>query len=157
RAGLVGVLGVVAALPAGTLPVGVSLTLIYVVVLLATAVGQFFRPARFTLVGDIVDRGPERARASGLNQSVTYTAAVVGPPLAAPPVSQAGPPLALFVNAASFVGSFLLVRAIRLAPVPTPAAATPSASRFLSEFRSGLDYSTRTPAVRAIIIAVVTV
>jgi MFS family permease len=159
RAGLVGALGVVAALPAGTLPVGVSLTLIYVVVMLSTGVGQFFNPARFTIIGDILERDDERARGSGLTQSVGYTAAVIGPPLAAPLLFQAGPYLALFINAASFVGSFLLVRAIRVTPAAetAPAPATPSAARFLSEFRSGLAYSGRTPIVRGLIIAVVTV
>jgi MFS family permease len=93
---------------------------------------------------------------------VSYTAAVIGPPLAAPLLFQAGPSLALFVNAVSFVGSFLLIRAIRVAPAVTvtrtaPARDTASATRFLAEFRSGLAYSGRTPIVRGIIIAVVTV
>jgi MFS family permease len=88
---------------------------------------------------------------------VGYTAAVIGPPLAAPLLFQAGPYLALFINAGSFVGSFLLIRAIRVAPAAAPAAATGSVSRFFAEFRSGLAYSSRTPIVRAILIAVVTV
>jgi MFS family permease len=124
RAALAAGLGVVALLPAGTLPPGLSLALIYAVVLLSTATAQFFFPARFTLIGDIVEGDAARARAAGLTQTVVYIAAVVGPPLAAPLLFQTGPYWALFINAASFAVSFILVRAIRVPTIaPAPAAA----------------------------------
>jgi MFS family permease len=187
RAALVATLGVVAMLPAGTIPVGIILALIYTVVLLATGVAQFFQPARFTFIGDVVNGDVERARAAGFGQSLSFTAAVVGPPLAAPLLFQTGPYWALFINAASFVVSFLLIRAIKVGPAaaantsttldPQPAAAsaepagggagateptdsTGSGIRrrgFFGEFRSGLTYVARGATVRAVMISVTTV
>jgi MFS family permease len=159
RAFLAAGLGVVAVLPVDTLPVGASLTLIYGVVLLSTATSQFFAPARFTLIGDIVEGDADRARASGLSQSATYTAAVVGPPLAAPLLFQTGPYWALFINAASFVVSFLLVRAIKVSPAPAPTAPAETAAQpgFFGEFRRGLAFAAGRAPVRALMISVTTV
>ena len=156
RALLVAGLGVVATLPEGTIPVGASLALIYGAVFLSTAVAQFFQPARFTIVGDIVSADADRARAAGLLQSIGYTAAVLGPPLAAPLLFQTGPYWALYLNAASFVASFLLVRAIRVAPAAAPAKPAPRPG-FFGEFRSGLAFAAGKAPVRALMIAVTTV
>jgi MFS family permease len=156
RALLVAALGVVATLPEGTIPAGASLALIYAVVFVSTAVSQFFVPARFTILGDIVSGDSERARAAGLLQSIGYTAAVVGPPLAAPLLFQTGPYWALYINAASFVVSFLLVRTIKVAPATVPAEAAPRPG-FFGEFRSGLAFATGKAPVRALMIAVTTV
>jgi MFS family permease len=159
RAVLATGLGVIAFLPADTLPVGVSLILIYGVVLVSTATSQFFFPARFTLIGDIVEGDAARARASGLSQSVVYTAAVVGPPLAAPLLFQTGPYWALFINAASFVVSFVLIRAIKVGPAPEPAVPVEKAARpgFLGEFLRGVAFAAGRVPVRALMISVTTV
>src|SRR6185369_11067366 len=101
RALLVVALAVVATLPKGSIPAAPTLVLIYAVVFVSTGVAQFFQPARFTILGDIVSGDAERARASGLLQSLGYTAAVIGPPLAAPLLFQTGPYWALYINAAS--------------------------------------------------------
>jgi MFS family permease len=55
RAGLVGILAAVAFLPADALPVPATLALIYAVVLLSATAAQFFNPARFALIGDVVE------------------------------------------------------------------------------------------------------
>jgi MFS family permease len=157
RAGLVAGLGVVATLPANTIPAGASVALIYAVVFLSTAVAQFFSPARFTILGDIVTGDTDRARASGLVQSIGYTAAVVGPPLAAPLLFQTGPYWALYINAASFVVSFLLVRAIKVPAAAVPTEPAGSRAGFLGEFRSGLAFAAGKAPVRALMISVTTV
>jgi MFS family permease len=157
RAGLVAGLGVIATLPAGTIPAGANLVLIYGVVFGSTAVAQFFSPARFTILGDIVTGDNERARASSLVQSIGYTAAVVGPPLAAPLLFQAGPYWALYINAASFVVSYLLVRAIKVPATAAPAQSAPSRAGFFGEFRSGLAFAAGKAPVRVLMISVTTV
>src|SRR5215831_12125359 len=54
RALLVVGLAVIATLPEGTISAGATLALIYATVFVSTAVAQFFQPARFTILGDIV-------------------------------------------------------------------------------------------------------
>ena len=156
RAGLVALLAVAALLPDGTIPTGLMLGLIYAVVLLATGVSQFFAPARMTLIADVVPDDDGRARASGLGQSVGYTAAIIGPPIAAPLLFTSGVEWALIINALSFVASFFLIRSIRVAPAPVAEPSDELAGRrFLGEFTSGLKFVMRNATVRVIIIMVV--
>ena len=114
RAGLVGALTVVAFLPAGTLPEGVVLGAVYATVFLATAAAQFFNPARFALIGEVVGPG-ERAKAAGIGQATQAIASIAGPPLAAPLLFTVGVRWALLVNALSFLASFAAVRGVRTA------------------------------------------
>jgi MFS family permease len=169
RAALIAVIVVVALLPSGTLPTGAMLAVIYAVVLLSTCTSQFFYPARFTLIGDIVGGDADRARAAGLTNSLTYTAAIIGPPLAAPLLFSTGVYWALIVNAASFLVSFVLIRAIKVAPSAEAAVAEPEAispvtlgveaemeqleskSGFLRDFNSGLRFMSRNGAMRVIV------
>jgi MFS family permease len=118
-----------------------------------------------TLIGDVVPDDDGRARASGLGQSVGYTAAILGPPLAAPLLFSSGVEWALVINALSFIASFLFIRAIRVpavaaAPVTadvSEAAATTGGAerRFLSEFVDGLKFVWRNAVVRVIMITIV--
>lgn len=128
RAVLIGGLAVVVMLPGGTVPVGVTLGLTYGVVLISTGVSQFFSSARFTLVSDVIGDDGDRAKAAGWSQSAGYTAAIVGPPLAAPLLFTTGVYWAMIINAASFVVSFLLIRAVRLPALVTanPAEVEPA-------------------------------
>ena len=80
---LVGCLVVLPLLPTGTLPVSVQLVIVYAVVVLSTVASRFFTPARFTVVADIVPAA-DQSRASGITQATSATAAIIGPPLAAP-------------------------------------------------------------------------
>jgi MFS family permease len=112
RAGLVGALTAVAFLPDGTLPDGTVLAAVYTTVFLETAAAQFFNPARFALIGEVV--GPaDRARAAGIGQATQAIASIAGPPLAAPLLFAVGVRWALLVNAGSFLVSFAAVRGVR--------------------------------------------
>lgn len=71
------------------LPLSARLTFIVTVVLLASIVAQFFRPASSVLVRDVVPDA-HLERASSLNQTSTSLALLVGPPLATPLVFTAG-------------------------------------------------------------------
>jgi len=114
RAGLVTALTLVALIPARDLPLSAWLTLIYLVVFLLNAASQFFSPARFATIGDIVSGDVERARAAGISQATVAVAAILGPPLAAPLLFAFGVKWALVLNALSYVFSYLAIRAIRL-------------------------------------------
>jgi MFS family permease len=156
RAALIAMLVIIALLPDGTLPAGIVLSLIYVVVFASTGVANFFAPANFTLIGDIVDGDAQRAKAASLNQSASYTAAIIGPPLAAPLLFSAGVVWALVINAVSFLISFVMVRGMKVA-VAAPAKASDATGSFLREFAEGTRFVARTPAMRIILIVLAVV
>src|ERR1022692_716805 len=52
--------------PVRDLPIGLWLAVVYLVVFVLTAAGQFFSPARFATTGDVVHGEEDRARAVGL-------------------------------------------------------------------------------------------
>jgi len=112
RAALIGALTVVAFLPDGTFSPTTVLVLVYATVLLATCAAQFFNPARFALLGDVVEPA-ERGRAAGIGQATQAIATIAGPPLAAPLLLSAGIRWALLINALSFLASFAAVHAVR--------------------------------------------
>lgn len=109
RAALVALLIVPIALP---FSIVWRLAATYAVVLLVSACGQFFNPALLALISDLVPED-DLPRASGLSEVTWNTASVLGPPLAAPLVLGLGIEWALALNAASFVVSYLTLRAIR--------------------------------------------
>lgn len=77
-----------------------------------TIMSEFFFPARMVLIRDVV---PEThfGRASGYAQTTQATAVILGPPVAAVLVVSLGMPSLLIINAATFVFSYLCVRAVR--------------------------------------------
>ncbi|MFJ5137650.1 MFS transporter [Streptomyces sp. NPDC088707] len=124
RGALVVVLTVVSFLPTDALPAGVWLALVYVTVLLLHAAGQFFSPARFAILADLVKGDADRARAAGIGQATGETAWIIGPPLAAPLLFAAGIQWALLFNALSYAVSYVAIRSIDV-----PASAATAARR----------------------------
>ncbi|MEV6971209.1 MFS transporter [Hamadaea sp. NPDC051192] len=128
-------------LPVGTIPVWLWLVLIYAIVFVINAAGQFFNPARFATIGDIVSDEADRTKAFGLGQATSATAAILGPPLAAPVLLTAGIGWALFANAVSYLVSFFAIRSVNFPPEERTAAGeavTDSGSSWWSEFTAGL-------------------
>lgn len=141
RACLVAVLLIAALL--AHITVSWQLGIIYGVVLLASVCSQFFNPARLVLIGDIVPEA-EQARATGMLQMTISLAVIFGPVLATMLYNVVGVYLALFVNALSFVGSFLAILAIRVPGSPEQ----PVAPRFIegvapTKNDSGVDNQTK--------------
>ncbi len=122
----------------GKLPALWQLGAIYTIVFLASACAQFFNPARFALIGDIVDE-PERARASGLSQTTYSLAVIIGPPIAAPLLFTVGVEWALLLNALSFVVSFLAILALHIPTSPSGAAAA-ARGNYFQDFSAGLRF-----------------
>ncbi|MDH6134006.1 MFS family permease [Kitasatospora sp. MAA4] len=119
RAALIGGVAAMTFLPTGTVPTGVTVVVVYLAVFLNAAVSQFFGPARFAILGEVLAEA-DRARAAGIGQSTVGIAAVLGPPLAAPLLFTAGVRWALLLNAVSFLVSFALVHAVRPEPGQSP-------------------------------------
>jgi MFS family permease len=155
RAPLVAVLAVVVARRPGLLPVPVSLALAYAVVLLTTASSQFFRPAYFTLIADIVPGDEDRARATAMLQASATTAAIVGPPLAAPLLFTVGAQWALWIDAATFLASFTAVRLIRAEPRSAEPAAGDEPDGWWPQLVTGLRFLVANRVVLALTLAVV--
>lgn len=168
RGTIVAMLTAVSLLPVHTMPVAAWLTVIYVSVLVLNSTGQFFTPARFSVIADMVRGEADRARAAGIAQATAQTAWIIGPPLAAPLLFTVGLEWALLLNAVSYLVSYIAIRSVDIpaAPVPDPAAASApegepgaadapepaAASRagkggkpagLLTEFRAGLRFFAR--------------
>jgi MFS family permease len=120
RAALVGGLTGLSWLPVDALPLWLWLAVIYAAVFVLNAVGQFFGPARFATIGEVVHGETDRTRAAGIGQATTAIAAIVGPPLAAPLLFTVGLQWALLLNAVSYLFSYAAIRS--LTPPPGPAA-----------------------------------
>lgn len=116
RGTLVGLLTIVSFLPTRDLPVWGWLAAIYATVFALNAAGQFFGPARFAITRDIVTGETDRARAAGIGQATAGTAAIIGPPLAAPLLFTVGLQWALLFNAVSYAVSFVAIRSVQLGP-----------------------------------------
>jgi len=130
--------------PVRDLPVGLWLAAVYLVVFVLNAVGQFFSPARFATIGDVVHGEEDRVRAAGLAEASTSAAGIIGPPIAALLLLTVGFQWALAANAASYAVSYLAIRFLRLASRShPPALAAAGATSLRAEFSGGLRLFTR--------------
>ena len=138
RAVMVAALTGLSFVPVRDLPVGLWLAAVYVVVFVLNASGQFFNPARFATIGDVVRGEKDRLRAVGLAEATTSAAGIIGPPIAALLLLTVGFQWALAANAVSYIVSYLAIRFLRLGPEPrTPAPAGRGTSLY-AEFSFGL-------------------
>lgn len=133
------------------LPLLWRLGVIYADVALLAALAQFFGPAQFALIKDVV---PEKKQdqAVEMTQAIQGLSVIIGPPLAAALVFTVGFGWALLVNALSFVVSFLAILATE-APPAARSVARGQAGHFGREFRAGLGYVTGHPILRIILIS----
>jgi Na+/melibiose symporter-like transporter len=140
---------------AGQLPRAAQLGIVYSVVAAAACFSQLFGPSQFAMLGVIVSE-PELPKAGGLVQSATYTAAIIGPPLAAPLFFVAGARWALITDAVSFAISFTTIRLMRDTAAPAAAASQTSAGRagYWREFGAGLRFFATSPVVLAVAIGI---
>lgn len=136
--------------PGKHLPLAGQLGAIYTVVFLASLCTQFFGPARMALIGDIVP-DQHRAHASGMTQVTQSLAIVLAPPLAPILLLVVGVQAALLINALSFVGSFLLILAVRAPRAATSreSGESPNVGR---EFLAGLHFSVHNRVVFTLIV-----
>ena len=155
RLPLVAVLAIVVGLHPGVVSISVSLAVAYGVVLLITASGQFFRPAYFTLVRDLVHVDADRARATAMLQASATTAAIAGPPLAAPLLFTVGAQWALWIDAGTFLASFVAVRLIRARAPEQAWDSSAEAGGLRSQLVTGLRFLAGNRVILALAAAVV--
>ncbi|MCF3182348.1 MFS transporter [Streptomyces polychromogenes] len=163
RGALVAVLTALTLLPAGTLPTAVWLALIYATVLVLNAAGQFFSPARFAVLADLVTGDADRARAAGIGQATGETAWIIGPPLAAPLLFTAGLQWALLLNGLSYAVSYLAIRSVRVpgtgaAPAATGRTRGPAGrprGSWAGEFADGVRFFARSRFLVALLLLAV--
>jgi MFS family permease len=133
---------------------------IYLITLLTTICAQFFDPARFTLLTDVVE--PEqRTKASGLGQAAQSIAAMIGPFIAAPLLFFFGVQWALILNAASFIISFLAILAVHPPDVhhlkeavqPEKRPVTTTKTAFWQEFQEGMRFILHSRLIMALAIS----
>ena len=139
RAAMVAGLTGLSFVPVRELPVWLWLSAVYLVVFVLNASGQFFNPARFATIGDVVHGEEDRVRAVGLAEASTSAATIIGPPIAALLLLTVGFQWALALNAISYVVSYLAIRFLRLAPEayrPAPPGGRATSRR--AEFSFGL-------------------
>ncbi|MFB8204537.1 MFS transporter [Kitasatospora purpeofusca] len=163
RGALVAVLTAVAFVPTRELPAGVWLALIYVIVLVLNAASQFFTPARFSIIAELVTDEADRARAAGIAQATGQTAWIIGPPLAAPLLFAVGLQWALLFNALSYLVSYIAISSADLRPV-NPARTEPTAPRtgkaaqrpgLFKDFTEGLRFFARNRFLVALLLLTV--
>lgn len=140
RGVLAGLLAALSFVPIHDLPIGAWLAAIYLVVFALTGTGQFFSPARFATIGDVVTSKEDRTRAASLGQATSATVAIIGPPLAAPLLFVFGPQWALLFNAASYAVSFVAIRSIRAGRGTSADRQPGGRSGLWSEFADGLRF-----------------
>ncbi len=138
RGAVVGLLTAMSFVPVEALPIGVWIVACYLVVFVLNVASQFFQPARFTLIRDIVTGEVDRARAAGIAQATGETVMIIGPPLAAPLLFVLGVQWALLFNALSYLVSWIAIRSVA-APDRGPAPLVPPVRKDIrTEFVAGL-------------------
>ncbi|HEX7996423.1 MAG TPA: MFS transporter, partial [Streptosporangiaceae bacterium] len=121
-----------------SIPVGVQLAILYVVLAICSCFAEFFNPSRLAVIGSIVP-SEQQPRAGAQLAASFSTAQVIGPPIAAPLLITLGVQWALIMNAASFAFSFWCVRSIKLPPDPAEQSSGAKAG-FVSEFKEGIRF-----------------
>jgi MFS family permease len=124
---------------------------VYIDVIVLSSFAQFFTPAQFALIKDIVP-DEQQDKALETSQAIQGLAVILGPPIAAALVFGLGVGWALVLNAASFVIVLLAVLAIK-SPPSAHSLAPGEAGHFSREFLDGLGYVIQHRVLRTILVA----
>lgn len=133
------------------LPLFWRLGVVYTDVVLLSIFAQFFIPAQFALIKDIV---PQKRQDQALEtfQAIQGLAVIIGPPVAAALVFGLGVVWALVLNALSFMVVFLATMAIQ-APPSAHSVAPGEVGHFSREFLDGVGYVADHVVLRTILVA----
>ncbi len=143
----------VALIPLLHATVGVELWQLFVLVFLGALFDAPGATARRSLLPDLVAlSGTRLERATGINGAIRQGSFLVGAPIAGLLVSAFGATDVLWLNAASFAVSALLVA--RYVPVLAPHPDAPAPGRYLSELLTGARFVARDPLIRMIVLIV---
>ena len=142
--------------PGGRLTTTEQLITVYACVVLAAIASQFFTPARIAMIGDVV---PEayRAQASGLTQTVSNLALLIGPGVAPILYVLVGPTWAITFNALSFLFSYLMLSLIRVPRTARAAEEHAPRGHFFREFADGVrqTFSNRVTSTLLVVLVLI--
>lgn len=138
------------------LPVAWQIGSIYFIVFAASICGQFFEPARFTILSEILPEA-QRARASAMEETSGSAVKIIGPFLAAPLLFVVGVHWALIVNALSFVVSFVAIIAVRIPANTVVSDENKEKSNFLRELKEGMTFYRESRLMMTLFISVLIV
>jgi MFS transporter, DHA3 family, macrolide efflux protein len=121
--------------------VTVNVLLVYPLVFLVTTISIFFRPARVAILPRIVEDDDDLMTANSALWVAETSADVIGYPLAAVFVAALGTalPLAFWIDAATYVGSAVLLSAV-IVPPRVREATKEIGRSFVREFRDGWQF-----------------
>jgi predicted MFS family arabinose efflux permease len=140
------------AIPAAALSGRLSLPLLYIVAVIVGACSVLFTVADHVFITDLVAR-KRLLEANSKREAIDAVAEISGPALGGALVAWLTAPIAIAVDALTFVGSALLICGIRRQERIAASAAPASA---LEDLRWGLHIVWRDPAVRALFLATAT-
>ncbi|QBD77471.1 MFS transporter [Ktedonosporobacter rubrisoli] len=137
------------------------LILIYIAIFCENVCSEFFGPARFALIGDIVPE-EKRPQAISMEQISQALSVILGPPIAAPLLFGVGAQWAFLFDALTFVLSFCAICAVRLPAslqqnvdeVGRGSDKGTSGAGIRAEFREGLHFVFGNKAIRVLVISV---
>lgn len=139
------------------------LALVYTGIFCENVCAEFFSPARFALIGDIVPE-EKRPQATSMEQITQALAAILGPPIAAPLLFGVGAQWAFLFDMLTFVVSFCTIWAVHAPPYTQSAAqkTTGSANPVKSahrtgiraEFMEGLHFVFGNRVIRALVVSI---
>ena len=145
--------GAVAAIPLLELTVGIEVWQVMALVFLGALLDAPGTTAREALVPDVAELGGVRIeRATGLHSAIARGAVLVGAPLGGVLVAALGATAALWIDAASFLVSALIVRT--LVPALRPHRDLEAPVRYLAELAEGVRFVARDRLLRAIVLTV---
>lgn len=143
----------VAAIPLLHATVGIELWQVFVLVFLGALFDAPGATARRSLLPDLVAlSGTRIERATGINGAIQRGSLLVGAPAAGLLVAAIGATNVLWVDAATFAVSALLVA--RVVPAFAPHRDAPDPGRYLSELLVGVRFITRDPLMRMLVLTV---
>lgn len=137
RAGLMAALVALTFADPAHIAIPAQLGVIALIVVAATAVAQFFLPARFAVIADVVP-SEHQGKASSHSQTSRAMAILIGPPIAAALLVTVGYRWALALNALSFVVSYWAIRGVALPARPAGDVKQRKAMR--KDFAEGLRF-----------------
>jgi MFS family permease len=143
----------VAAIPLLDATIGIEIWQLMALVFAGALLDAPGATARAALFPDVVElAGVRMERASGMRSGIQQGAQLLGAPLGGVLVAAFGATAALWLDAASFVVSAVLV--IAFVPRPHRGPEQEGGGRFFSELAEGLRFIWRRPLVRAVVLMV---
>jgi MFS family permease len=138
----------------------VLLIFIYIVIFCENVCADFFNPARFALIGDVVPE-EKRPQATGMEQVSQALAVILGPPIAAPLLFGIGAQWAFLLDALTFVVSFCMISAVRVPSTKPQMTETDEpddngaqSKSIRAEFMEGLHFVFGNRAIRGLVLSI---